>query len=929
MVGKENQKPLIGNPYLKLDRNRPRNMVFYGRVSTEHEAQLSALENQVQWYDDQAKYHPNWTVLNKYIDEGITGTQAKKRPAFLQMLEDARAGKFDLIVTREVCRFARNTVDTLVTTRELKNIGIEVYFVEDNIWTLDGDGELRLTIMATLAQEESRKVSERVKAGQQISREKGTIYGAGNILGYDRVDGTYVINPEQAETIRMMFDLYVNEGLGGMKIASELTRRGRLNASGINRWTTSYVMRALANPTYTGTMAYGKSYRNNYLEQKRINNHNPDTYMYVKCDFEPIISEELFNKCKAIRESRTSGSLTDAIAARKGERRHGMPQSADLWCNKLRCGCGSRCRKNVWYNNKKSVSPTVSYGYECYSQINNGSAHKRVKAGVSSEGYCGFPMIAGWKLGIMSQRIMESIWSDRKGAIELACDLINECQREETKKTLVTPFDPSAEIERLKKKRSKLIDLYAEDCISKSDFEEQRQKIDNAILSLEEQAKSAEVPDVPEEDAQGLRWEKIKETLEETIDLTNPEALESVLWKFIARVEPVDKTHFRWYVNLDGETEEKIEAIVEGRKNNPVVMLDIESEQDNKGVGADAVPPAPLHISEDFSQGVLDSIGGICYNSFSEREDEEKLSSLISQQDRQPSRRTRKRIPPNSNAPGASVPGVFVRFVRKEAPTASTLFCFISRKVIAISGKKCYNTSILLQKGILPMKTLYDGKTKTVLLDEETGVVNLLFKDTATGENGMFDPGYNTVGGSVEGKGKIGLRISKYFFEIMAKNGIPTHYLGADIDNCLMQVKKLTVPKLEFVLRYFTAGSMCRRFTLPEGIPFDPPYKEVTLKDDEQGDPLITERLCLMKGMLKPGMYDEGLRLVEQVGEVLKRELCAMDLQLIDFKIEIGYDEDGKVYVVDEITPDIWRVKDKNGVIPNQIDCAKLILEKI
>ena len=226
------------------------------------------------------------------------------------------------------------------------------------------------------------------------------------------------------------------------------------------------------------------------------------------------------------------------------------------------------------------------------------------------------------------------------------------------------------------------------------------------------------------------------------------------------------------------------------------------------------------------------------------------------------------------------------------------------------------------------MKTLYDGKTKTVMLDEATGVVNLFFKDTATGENGMFDPGYNTVGGSVEGNGKIGLTISKYFFELMEKNGIPTHFLGADIDQNLMQVKNLTVPKLEFVLRYFTAGSMCRRFTLPEGIPFDPPYKEVTLKDDEQGDPLITERLCLMKEMLVPGVFDQGLELVEKVGEVLKVELAKMDLQLIDFKIEVGYDEDGKVYVVDEITPDIWRVKDKNGVIPNQIDCAKLILEQ-
>ena len=134
--------------YTKLDRNRQRTVVFYGRVSTEHEAQLSALENQMQWYSDQAKYHPNWNVIDKYIDEGITGTQAKKRPSFLRMIEDAKSGKFDLIVTREVCRFARNTVDTLNFTRELKNIGVEVYFVEDNIWTMDGDGELRLSLMA-------------------------------------------------------------------------------------------------------------------------------------------------------------------------------------------------------------------------------------------------------------------------------------------------------------------------------------------------------------------------------------------------------------------------------------------------------------------------------------------------------------------------------------------------------------------------------------------------------------------------------------------------------------------------------------------------------------------------------------------------------------------------------------------------------------
>ena len=227
------------------------------------------------------------------------------------------------------------------------------------------------------------------------------------------------------------------------------------------------------------------------------------------------------------------------------------------------------------------------------------------------------------------------------------------------------------------------------------------------------------------------------------------------------------------------------------------------------------------------------------------------------------------------------------------------------------------------------MKTLYDGKTKTVMLDEETNVTHLFFKDTATGENGMFDPGYNTVGGSVEGKGNIGLRVSKYFFELMEANGIPTHYLGADLDKNLMKVRTLTVPKLEFVLRYFTAGSMSRRFDLEEGIVFDPPYTEVTLKSDEQGDPLISERLCIMKGMLAPGQYDEALGVLVRVGEVLKKELAKMDLTLIDFKIEVGYDETGKMYVADEITPDIWRVRDTNGNIPNQIDCAKIILETI
>ncbi|MCL2106791.1 MAG: phosphoribosylaminoimidazolesuccinocarboxamide synthase [Oscillospiraceae bacterium] len=227
------------------------------------------------------------------------------------------------------------------------------------------------------------------------------------------------------------------------------------------------------------------------------------------------------------------------------------------------------------------------------------------------------------------------------------------------------------------------------------------------------------------------------------------------------------------------------------------------------------------------------------------------------------------------------------------------------------------------------MKTLYEGKTKNLLRDEATGESYLLFKDSATGENGMFDPGYNTVGGSVSGKGKIGLEVSAYFFELMEKNGIPTHFLGADIEKGLMKVRSVSVPPLEFVLRYFTAGSMCRRFTLASGIAFDPPYLEVTLKDDAQGDPLISERLCLMKGFLQPGDYDRSLALLVKVGAVLRSELAKLNLRLLDFKIELGFDENRNIVIADEITPDIWRVQDEAGNIPNQIDCAKMILERI
>ena len=281
-----------------------RSVAIYARVSTEHEAQLSALENQVDWYRPILAARPEWTLTAQYIDEGITGTSAEKRPQFMKMIADAKQKKFDMIITREVSRFARNTVDTLQFTRMLKEYGVEVFFINDNIKTFDGDGELRLTIMATLAQDESRKTSIRVKAGQQTSMQNGVFYGNGNILGYDRVGKELVINPEQAKTVRMIFDMYLS-GMGVMKIQYELEKAGRLTSTGKTKWFASYISHMLKNSFYCGIITYHKEYTPDYLKQRKIKNYGAMEYVQVKGTHEPIITEEEFEKVQAIMKSRT------------------------------------------------------------------------------------------------------------------------------------------------------------------------------------------------------------------------------------------------------------------------------------------------------------------------------------------------------------------------------------------------------------------------------------------------------------------------------------------------------------------------------------------------------------------------------------------------------------------------------------------------
>lgn len=525
------------------DRNRERNVVYYGRVSTEHEAQLSALENQLQWYDDQTKYHSNWNVLRKYIDEGITGTQAKKRPAFLEMLEDAKARKFDLIVTREVCRFARNTVDTLIVTRELKNYGIEVYFVEDNIWTMDGDGELRLTIMATLAQEESRKTSERVRAGQKISRDNGVLYGNGNILGYDRVGDTYIINEDQAETVRIIYNLYLN-GYGFQKIVNELVRLKRKDSYGLVRWECTKVSRILHNATYKGFQGYLKSHRNNFLEQKSILNRDESTHLYIKGKYEPIISEEIWDRCKEIREKKTSARKLKNGAVVNG----GFHQTKDLWAMRMICSCGYHFRKDKWHKNISGLT----YGYKCYNQLNNGSKQARIDAGLPAEDFCDVGTVADWKMDMMFWTLLKTLHKVKYDVVRQAYRLFLSGSKRDSSDTVRQISEQEGYLAKEQSKLDNLANMRMEGEISKEEFVAFKNKLNVSIFKIEQKLSDLRkcLAEEEKEIMPVMTFEQFEAVIDHLIDFKKPLTQSGVVEQLVKKIVVNTGYDFSWYLNL-------------------------------------------------------------------------------------------------------------------------------------------------------------------------------------------------------------------------------------------------------------------------------------------------------------------------------------------------------------------------------------------
>lgn len=324
------------------DIEQPRKRVAaYARVSTDSEEQLSSYEAQVEFYTRYIKGNPGWEFVDVYTDEGISGTNIRKREGFNRMVNDALSGKIDLILTKSISRFARNTVDTLTTVRTLKDHKVEVYFEKENIYTLDTKGEVMLTIMGSLAQEESRSISENVTWGKRRSMEEGKFSLAYKcFLGYEKgEDGLPRIVEHEAEIIREIYQLFLG-GSTVRSIADHLTAKDIPTPAGKKKWSVSTIMSILQNEKYKGDALLQKTYTADFLTKKVKKNCGEVPQYYIENSHPAIIDAETFD-------------LVQKEIERRNPHRYQLHRSSPLNA-KIICGeCGGFYGRKVWHSNSK------------------------------------------------------------------------------------------------------------------------------------------------------------------------------------------------------------------------------------------------------------------------------------------------------------------------------------------------------------------------------------------------------------------------------------------------------------------------------------------------------------------------------------------------------------------------------------------------
>ena len=461
-----------------------------------------------------------------FADEGISGTNTKKRKEFNRMIACAKNGDFDLIVTKEISRFARNTLDSIFYTRDLKKHGVGVIFLNDNINTLDGDAELRLAIMSSIAQEESRKTSERVKWGQKRQMEQGVVFGR-SMLGYDVKDGKMYINEDGAKVVRLIFHKFVNEGKGTHVIARELREEG-IKPMRVKEWQNTVILRVIRNEKYCGDLVQKKTYTPDFLSHEKKVNLGQEEFVIIKDHHEPIISRELFDKANRI--------LDEKSLSQEGKAKH---SNRYPFSGKIKCGC---CGSSYVARYKTRKNGSRYKAWRCLEAARHGSPHVD-KAG--NQVGCSGLSIRNEDATHIMYLVTSSLKYNKEKITNNLLAIIQSIIAMDTAGTDSEKL--KSQIKAIEQKRTNLIDLYTSGDITRDEFSAAKAKCENEIAELQSVIGSIDKQREMIEKQQEL----VDEITEAMNELINGVEYEDDFYKEILDKMVVnDKDHIDVYLNL-------------------------------------------------------------------------------------------------------------------------------------------------------------------------------------------------------------------------------------------------------------------------------------------------------------------------------------------------------------------------------------------
>ena len=519
----------MGRPIYDL----PLRVTFYARVSTDQDEQLNSLENQVQYYTELIRSKKNWTFVPGYIDEGISGTSTKKRDEFNRMIRDAKAGLFDFIITKEISRFSRSTLDSIKYTQELLEHNVGVFFQNDNINTLDTDSEFRLVIMAGVAQDEVRKLSERLKFGFRQAIKNGHVLGNDKLYGYDKKDCVLTINEEEAKIVRIIFDLYAIKRYGTRKISQELLKMGYTSREG-NAFNTLTIRHMLENPKYKGWYCGNKTQNIDYRTKKKAFLDESEWVMYPDPSIPAIVSEELWDRANALYKERRKESMSHSSGTTYHNR---YPYSTKIICEEH----GTTFHRQVL----QSASGDKEV-WQCKVYRQKGRAA------------CAAPQIRSEELDKILAQIFTEMMKDKDAIIDSLITVLTHVPKEVDYERMLAHVE--GEIAATRQKKDRLLDLHIAGAITIEEFKERNDGLNDQLKAQESQL-AAIRQEQSKATSQELDIAAIRQELEKQLSFEgeiNTALVATILDKVVVKKESTkEEIHLDIYLKLG----QKYEAI--------------------------------------------------------------------------------------------------------------------------------------------------------------------------------------------------------------------------------------------------------------------------------------------------------------------------------------------------------------------------------